>query len=505
MLTQVRTGSASVARTEPTRPAIPIETWALAAIVALGAILRLATLTSQSYWSDEATTVHEVHLSLGALWHAVRVNESSPPLYFFTAWPWAKLFGTSEAALRSLSALFGIGLIPVAYLCGRELVSRRAGLLTAALVAVNPFMIWYSQEARAYMMFATLCALSLLFFARARRTRSPRDLAAWAVCSALALLTHFFGGFLVVPEAVWLLVAVRRRATLLAVAVVAAVQAALLPLALSDTSHPLQGWIGQFPLSIRLEQVPIDFALSSLYQSTIVNHALLLTLALAAVVIALLIAGGDRAGVRGAFIAAALAGVVILVPLVLAALGSDYLVARNVIPAWLPLAIVLAAACTGPRIVPAGAALAVLLIGAFLYGTIYIERTPQYQRPDWRGVAAALGPATGERAIAVYDGPFGAQPLSIYLPRAPWGQSTQPVEMKELDIVGNPWQVLRRPLPAGITLISSRIVHEFVVDRFALAGAGWSASPADILARAGALLYPAPAGAAVLVQHPHPA
>jgi hypothetical protein len=288
----------------------------------------------------------------------------------------------------------------------------------------------------------------------------------------------------------------------LSVAAVAIVQAALIPLAVSDASHPLQAWIGQFPLSIRLEQVPIDFALSSLYQSTIVNHALVLTLALAAVVIVLLVVSGDRVGVRGALIAAGLGAFVIFVPLLLAVFGKDYLVARNVIPAWLPLAILVAAACTAPRIVPAGAAIAVLLIGVFVYGLIDIERTPQYQRPDWRGVAAALGPARGVRAIAVYDGPFGAQPLSIYLAGVPWQQSTHAVTIKELDIVGNPYQAVRRPLPSGVTLIGSRTVHEFVVDRFSLAGAGWSATPAMIAERAGALLFPAPPGASLLVQRP---
>jgi hypothetical protein len=144
----------------------------------------------------------------------------------------------------------------------------------------------------------------------------------------------------------------------------------------------------------------------------------------------------------------------------------------------------------------------VLVLGLFVYGLIYIERTPQYQRPDWRGVAAALGTVNAPRAITVYDGAFGAQPLSIYLPGVPWRQPTQQVTVKELDIIGNPFQALEHPLPRGVTLIATRTVHGFVVDRFALAGAGWSATPAAIVQRAGALLYPAPAGAAVLVQHP---
>jgi uncharacterized membrane protein len=505
MLTPVRTGPASEARTDPAGRAISIETWALAAIVALGAILRLATIATQSYWADEATTVHEMHLSLAALWHAVRVNESSPPLYFFVAWLWAKLFGTSEAGLRSLSALLGIGLIPIAYLCGRDLASRAAGILTAALVAVSPFMIWYSQEARPYMMFAGLCALSLLFFARAWRSSSTRDLGWWSACSSLAVLTHFFAGFLVAPEALWLLLVARRRATWAAVAVVAVVQAALVPLAVSDTTHPLQAWIGQFPLSVRLEQIPIDFGLSSLYQSTITNHALLLTLALVAVVLALLLAGAERRQLRGAAVAGALAAIVIALPLLLAAVGSDYLVARNVIPAWTALAIVVAAACTAPRVLPAGAALAALLIGVFVFALVKIDRTPQYQRPNWRGVAAALGPASTRRVIIVDDGVFGSEPLAIYLKDVPWELPARSVPVQEVDIVGNPYQTLLHPLPPGVRLLASRTVDDVLVDRFSLGPSGWDLPPAVVGARAVGLLYPASQGATALLQSPPPA
>ncbi len=80
------------------------------------------------------------------------------------------MFGTGEVGLRSLSAILGVGLVPLLYLCGRELVSARAGVIAAALAAVNPFMIDYSREAREYMLLVVLCTASLLFFARAWRT-----------------------------------------------------------------------------------------------------------------------------------------------------------------------------------------------------------------------------------------------------------------------------------------------------------------------------------------------
>ena len=149
--------------------------------------------------------------SFGDMLHEVKASESNPPLYYVLAWGWAKAFGTGEFGLRSLSALFGAATVPVAYLIGRQLASRRAGLILAALVAVNPMLIWYSQEARSYALLVFFGALSLLFFVRALDTRRGRDLALWALASALALCSHYFAVFAVGIEAVWLLVALRSR------------------------------------------------------------------------------------------------------------------------------------------------------------------------------------------------------------------------------------------------------------------------------------------------------
>ncbi len=143
MLLPARTGAAAVASTD--RRSWPLEikaeTWLVIAVTALAAALRFATLTTQSYWLDEAQAVHELGLSFGSMLHAWSSFEWNPPLYLLIAWPWAKLFGTGEFGLRALSALLGTAVVPLLYLAGRELISRRAGLVAAALAAVNPFLI----------------------------------------------------------------------------------------------------------------------------------------------------------------------------------------------------------------------------------------------------------------------------------------------------------------------------------------------------------------------------
>ena len=171
--------------------------------MAVAALVRFATLDQQSYWYDEAVTVGLVRMDFGDMLDRIPDSESTPPLYYMVAWLWAKLFGTGEVGLRSLSALLGTAFVPVIYLIGARAASVRVGLVGAALAALNPLLVWYSQEARVYSMLVLVSGLSLLFFIKLL-TGDPRrrTLVLWAVVSAVALATHYFAAFLVAIEAV---------------------------------------------------------------------------------------------------------------------------------------------------------------------------------------------------------------------------------------------------------------------------------------------------------------
>jgi uncharacterized membrane protein len=470
-------------------------------LVVLGALLRFTTIGAQSYWYDEAQAAHELHLSLGSMLSSMVDVETAPPLYFVLGWAWAHLFGAGEVALRSLSALAGTALVWIGYLCGRELVSRRAGLLTAAFVALSPFMIWYSQEAREYMLVAALCGASLLWFLRAWREPSGRHIALWTLFSVLALLTHYFAGFLIAPEALWLLYIARNRTTVVAVSVVGAVQLALIPLLVGHATGRLLGFITGTHLSTRIQEVPVAFALGPPFETSWFGYGLIGAAALAAVLIVLLIVGGEPDELRGVGVAAGLAAVVLLVPLALALLGTDYYIERALIPAWLLLAIVVAAGCTTRRLRVPGAILATIVLAGFAYGLIRIDTDTQYQRPDWRAVAQALGPPSGTRAIIVYDS-LGTDPLALYLRGVPWTGPAGPVGVTEVDVVGYPWQTPADRLPAKVKLISTRRVGGSLVARFSLLRE-WRFTRDGIAVRVSGLLAPSPPGPTVLVQRAH--
>ena len=225
------------------------ERLALGALVAVAAALRFTRIGHQSFWLDESFTVDLVRRPFGDMLSGVASTESTPPLYYVLAWLWAKVFGHGEAGLRSLSALFGTLTVPVAWRAAREWFdSTRAGLVAAALVAFNPFFVWYSQEARSYSLLVLMAMLTLLFLGR----RSAYTW--WALVAALGLLTHYFAAFLIVPEAVWLVWGprarrLRRRARW-------RVGAALAPLALHQRAQGHTSFIADLSLRTRVTDLP---------------------------------------------------------------------------------------------------------------------------------------------------------------------------------------------------------------------------------------------------------
>src|SRR5258708_30594006 len=101
-------------------------------------------------------------------------------------------------------------------------------------------LVWYPQAARSYALPGFCGALSMLFFVRALNSCRGRDLAFWALASALALCSHYFAVFPVGIEAAWLLVALRARWRLVlsAVAAVAAPRLSLPPPVNAQTNPP---------------------------------------------------------------------------------------------------------------------------------------------------------------------------------------------------------------------------------------------------------------------------
>jgi mannosyltransferase len=394
----------------------------LVAIIAVAAVVRFATLGHQSYDHDEAVTAWRVlRGGVGQMLGVVVHSERSPPLYYLIAWPWAKLFGTGEVGLRSLSALIGCLTVPAAYLAGRELASGRAGLIAAALVAFNPYLVWYSQEARSYALVVLLIAWGLVFFARSLSNPSPRNLALWAAASALAMCSHYFAAFVVGAEGLWLLATSRPRRRL-AVALGATVAAglALLPLAIAQEGSDRRNHFTTVPIVHRIAGTAVGFLASAepagLTGSPPVrllrDAAVIVGLLAAALALILLVRRACTRERRGALVFAAVGGAALIVPVGLALVGLDYVDVRNLIGALVPLLLAAAIGLGCARAGRLGLAGAGAAIAACCLVSVGVFASAQMQRPDWRAAASAIGPASGPRVLVVPRN--GNEPIALY-------------------------------------------------------------------------------------------
>ncbi len=416
--------------------------------------------------------VRILHPSLFDTLAAVPRSESTPPLYYVAAWLWSRPFGTGEVGLRSLSALAGTTSIAVVYLGAVALpLPRRAGLIAAAIVAVSPVAIWFSQDARAYALAFLLTGLSFLFFARARRSGSGRDLAWWAGFSALAIATHYFAGFVVLPEAVLLLATGDRRRVGIAIAAVLAAAALLLPIALRQAENAHASWIAEQPLSQRLERAGAKLVGDDNGNEHGVRSPgpipLGVPAALALAALALLLWRGEGEERRGARIAGAVGLAGVGVPLLLGAFGADYLDGRNLLPVFVPLVVVLGVGFGVRRAGWAGLGLATAFCLCSLAFAIEIDRLPRLQREDLRNAAAQVGPLRPGKAVVTirYS---GNQPLLYYLGGRFAVGSLPPLD--EIDLVGSglaAQKSARRLLPPSFHQVESKPVsYNFTLTRY---------------------------------------
>jgi len=406
----------------------PIPTLSLLAILLLASCLRFYRLDGQSLWNDEGTSVAVAQRDLATIARDA-AGDIHPPLYYWLLHGWVRMVGTREAAVRSLSALLGVGLVALIYALGRLLAGRRAGLAAALLAAMNPFQVYYSQEARMYMLLAVLSALA--FYAALRRVADEEDRSVarlWGIVyllsTAAGLYTHYAFplvwaaiNLVILSEMVW------RRPTLPRLGAWLALQAAALLLFLPWLPTAWR----QITTWPRVNQ-PADpiAAVTTIAQLLLAGPAAPpLTGNLAPVLLLVLAFLPSRGSKRLPPVIAGLTPALWLVVPVVLILGlglfkEAYLKFLLVVsPAFCLLAgRLLAAPLRGERIFRYGTAfVCAFLVLYFLYTSVLGLRSyyhdPAYARDDYRGIAAYLE-AVGRPGDAVLLNAPGQQEVFGY-------------------------------------------------------------------------------------------
>ncbi|UCG23003.1 MAG: glycosyltransferase family 39 protein [Chloroflexota bacterium] len=171
-------------------------TAAMVVLLLLAAALRFHLLEVQSFWNDEGNSARLSERSLALIVEGT-ASDIHPPLYYVLLRGWREVVSETEFGLRALSAFLGVGLVAAVYSLGRQLagpIGHGAAIAGAFVAAVNPALIYYSQEARMYELLAFLALISTLLLVHFLGHKSRRfgPAIAFVVVTAAGLYTHYF-------------------------------------------------------------------------------------------------------------------------------------------------------------------------------------------------------------------------------------------------------------------------------------------------------------------------
>lgn len=135
-------------------------------VLFLAFALRLYQASTTLMWGDEGFSVFSASRDLYAITFEGKDVDPHPPLYYYLFHFWLVLSGTSKLSIRFFSIFFGVATVAMVYTLARKFFTARVGAVAAALFAIAPFAVQYSQEVRMYALVMFLGAVTTYVFAR---------------------------------------------------------------------------------------------------------------------------------------------------------------------------------------------------------------------------------------------------------------------------------------------------------------------------------------------------
>ena len=162
--------------------------------------LGLITIGHKSLWSDEAYSATVASGSWRSVYQSWRDWDANMSFYSVLLHLWREV-ASSDAFLRSLSALAMAACVPFVVAIGRRLFDPATGMLAGLVFAVAPFGVQYAQEVRSYALTVLLVSLSTYFFVLGVHTKRPGMWVGYVLASVLAVYAHFFAVLVLVAHA----------------------------------------------------------------------------------------------------------------------------------------------------------------------------------------------------------------------------------------------------------------------------------------------------------------
>jgi len=406
----------------------------------VGAALRLTDLGAKSFWLDEAFSAALVRTPWSIFAYQLRTREANSALFYLLLRAWMRL-GHDEATIRLLPALLGIGTIPVVGVLGRRLFGLSGGIVAAFLIALDPFHLLLSQEARGYTLAAFLVTCSTWAFTHivgpwsevapdgrsgAAWTVDPRSAGQWGwaigyvAATTGAAYSHFYSAFVVIAQCASLFAHPRPGMALRRLMMCwPAIGAGVAPLGwfLLTGTHTNIDWLAS----------AMPAAVHYLLHTPLTHVGLVAGLAYAAILLAVVtlaartVRSVDHSPDRWAYWLVGFWIVTpIAIPLVITLTLKPVLEPRY-LAVGIPALSLLAAALVirAPRLwVAAGAVALILAIESFGDWTYYTH----VNREDWRAATATIRGSAQPSDAAIFYAPYVRRAYDYYDGR--WDQTT---------------------------------------------------------------------------------
>ena len=180
--------------------------WLDGVILGLGlvifGVITFAHVSAASIWFDEAFSAYIAQFSFAEI-AQFTAADVHPPVYYWLLKLWTEFFGTTEAAFRSMSILFGGIAIVAAFFLSRQFFGRKVAWVSLLFLVLSPLLIRYSDEARMYTLAAAIVLTATWVLSKAVASKKWGWWVAYGVLVSLGMWTHYFTAVIWIAHWAW--------------------------------------------------------------------------------------------------------------------------------------------------------------------------------------------------------------------------------------------------------------------------------------------------------------
>ena len=190
--------------------------WVIIGIAVIATYVSIMWLASgQNIWFDEGYSILLAKKSIHDLL-ALTAVDAHPPFYYLLLKGWGGIFGWSEFALRSLSAIIAAGSVGIMVVLVRKIFTLKVGLMTIPFIMLAPFFLRYGYEIRMYALVGLIVTSATLVLVKAVETNRRKYWIIYALLVTLGMYTLYMSAVVWLAHLVWLIVmAVKQKQPLI--------------------------------------------------------------------------------------------------------------------------------------------------------------------------------------------------------------------------------------------------------------------------------------------------